>query len=183
MRISFTKLGSEQCEKCEKFELNKNAHDHEVNIKELQATLDGEPDSIPVNETVCDKCREYLHHRKVAETTRRLYQADANMEIQSGTSVRSVDLQKVIMLPRMPGNKTAVFTKRIVAFHETFAAVGVREKKKKKKNNISVIWHEGIAGRKQEEITSAFVKALKHERDQKHIIYWLDNCAAQNKNW
>ena len=34
-----------------------------------------------------------------------------------------------------------------------------------------------------EEITAAFVKAIRHERDKRHIIYWLDNCAAQNKNW
>ena len=51
------------------------------------------------------------------------------------------------------------------------------------KHNISVVWHEGLAGRKQEEITSTFVKTLEHERDVKHVTFWLDNCAAQNKNW
>lgn len=48
----------------------------------------------------------------------------------SDTSVRSVDLQKVIMLPRMPGVKTAVFTWRIVACHEIFASVGKKADKK-----------------------------------------------------
>lgn len=81
----------------------------------------------------------------------------------------------------MPGNKMALFTKRIIAFHGTFAAVG--KKSKAKKPTISVVWHEGVTGRKQEDITSAFVKALKKEKNMRHIIYWLDNCAAQNKNW
>ena len=81
----------------------------------------------------------------------------------------------------MPGNKIAIFTRRIIAFHETFSPLGKSNPKKKK--TISIVWHEGIAGRKAEEITSAFVNALHKERDMHHIILWLDNCSAQNKNW
>lgn len=55
--------------------------------------------------------------------------------------------------------------------------------KTNKKKNISVVWHEGVAGRSAKEITSAYVVALEKERDCKHIIYWVDNCSAQNKNW
>lgn len=47
---------------------------------------------------------------------------------------------------------------------------------------LYVVWHEGIAGRKAEEVAAAFIKALKAERDCKHIVLWLDNCSAQNKN-
>ena len=83
----------------------------------------------------------------------------------------------------MPGNRTAIFAKRIIGFHETFATVGKKSQKKTKKKTLSVVWHEGIAGRKAEEITSAYVTALKRERDVKHVIYWMDNCTAQNKNW
>jgi len=25
--------------------------------------------------------------------------------------------------------------------------------------------------------------AIERERDMKHIIYWMDNCSGQNKNW
>ena len=46
-----------------------------------------------------------------------------------------------------------------------------------------MIWHEAIAGRGAAEITSTFVKAIKTERDAQHLIYWMDNCSAQNKNW
>jgi len=38
------------------------------------------------------------------------YRSDAEKDWPDDTSVRSVDLQKVIMLSRMPGVKSAVFT-------------------------------------------------------------------------
>ena len=64
------------------------------------------------------------------------------------------------MLPRMPRNKTAILTMRIVAFHEIFDTVGKKAKGKGKENNTSVVWHEGIAGGSSEEIASAFVSKL-----------------------
>ena len=86
-----------------------------------------------------------------------------------------------MLIPRMPGCKTAAFTSRVVAFNETFALMGKRCKASKK--HLVLTWHEAIAGRKAEEIAAAYLRALKYDRNVKHIIYWLDNCAAQNKNW
>ena len=79
------------------------------------------------------------------------------MQTRTGlmTRVRSVDLQKVIMLPRMPGVKSAVFTRQISTYHETFASVG---KKQNKRKTISVVWHQGIAGRNAKEIKSAYAE-------------------------
>ena len=123
-------------------------------------------------------------HITKAMDARKLYREDVENKWPDDVSARSVDLQKVIMLPRMPRVKAPVFTKRIIGFHETFASLGTSKKSKKSKlRNISVLWHEGVAGRKMQEICTAFVKAIKHERDKRHIIYWLDNCAGQNKNW
>ena len=181
LNISFTKLGEEQCEVCEEFDTNILTHDHNVNFDKLKADIIDLVEN-DYNETVpCQICQDFIIHKKKAIQSRNEYKIDSEKDLED-TIVRSVDLQKVIMLPRKPGNKTAIFTKRIIAFHKTFAAVG-RSRQKKKKNNIAVIWHEAIAGRKQEEITSCFVKVLQKERDEKHVIYWLDNCAAQNKNW
>mgnify|MGYP001795745674 CR=1 FL=1 len=84
------------------------------------------------------------------------------------------------MLPAMPGIKTVCFTRRIIAFHETFAPIGVY---KKCVNTISCLWNEAVAGRKAEEVASKFIQALKRDRDYKHIIYYVDNCIAQNENW
>ncbi|XDV29395.1 hypothetical protein PO909_032529 [Leuciscus waleckii] len=158
--ISFTKLGEEECEECLLHEQHKHACDDDV--------ID------------CLQCERWRKHKNSALQGRLAYQADTEKDWQGDTSVRSVDLQKVIMLPRMPGVKTAIFTRRIVAYHETFASVG---KKGNKKHTISVVWHEGMAGRSAQEIASAYVMALEKERDVRHSIYWVDNCASQNKNW
>jgi hypothetical protein len=48
---------------------------------------------------------------------------------------------------------------------------------------MAVIWHEGFAGRKKEDIISAFHSFFLNQRDAEHIVLWLDNCAGQNKNW
>ena len=42
---------------------------------------------------------------------------------------------------------------------------------------------EGISGRGADDITSTYEIALLHERDVDHVVYWADNCSAQNKNW
>ncbi len=160
--ISFTKLGEEECECC----LLQDQH--------VRADHQGEAAEN------CPQCERWHKHQTEAAETRLHYRSDADKDWPGDTSVRSVDLQKVIMLPRMPGVKSAVFTRRISTYHETFASVG---KKQNKRKTISVVWHEGIAGRNAKEITSAYAAALEKERDIRHVIYWVDNCSAQNKNW
>lgn len=184
--ISFTKLGSEQCEVCEEFYANLALHDHEPE----ESTDDPEGDETErltskqnKESESCDRCQVWRQHKTRADRARLQYKHDAQQDLKQNTSVRSVDLQKVIMLPRMPAFKTTLFTKRIIAYHETFATVGTRNKAASKKKNIAITWHEGTAGRKAEEVTAAFEKALAQERDAEHVIYWLDNCSGQNKNW
>lgn len=169
--ISFAKLGEEECEKCVKQEEHLK-DEHGITLKTRQ-----EMTSV----TGCNgQCKMYALHKIRYQLGRTKYRSDAKKDWGRESLALSVDLQKVIMLPRMPGNKTAVFTKRIVAYHETFSPLG---SKADKKNTVSVIWHEGIAKRNAEEITSAFVCAFQKERDIMHFIVWLDNCTAQNKNW
>ena len=64
------------------------------------------------------------NNRKEQNLAEPMYHEDAKNDRGVDWSVCSVDLQKVIMLPRMPGNKTAIIIKRIVAYHETFAPLG-----------------------------------------------------------
>ena len=104
--ISYAKLGEEQCEHCLL---------HDVHTKaEHQATAnlgDNNPDQD------CPICQKWEDHKLRVGRGRHHYKADAAKEQTDDLSIRSVDLQKVIMLPRMPGVKTAVFTKRISIFH------------------------------------------------------------------
>ena len=167
MNISFIKLGEEECEICLR--------------RQIQC-----PNGAKQNEgqlCTCEVCAHYKIHIESANRARERYKADA-VKDGNETSVKSVDLQKVIMLPRLPGNKTAIFTKRITTYHETFASVGKGKRNSKgKSKTISVVWHEGISGRSASDITSCFYMFLKQERDAKDIILWLDNYSSQNKNW
>lgn len=100
MKISFAKLGEEECEVC-------------INYKESNHTSCTDD---------CIGCKDYARHKELVLQARTSYKEDGN--VVDGTKVRSVDLRKVIMLPRMPGVKAAVFTKHIIAFNQTFCPIG-----------------------------------------------------------
>lgn len=124
--ISFIKLGEEECENCLRQDVHVRAeHQNETSIQE------------------CHSCQKWGEHKRRAERGRHHYRLDAEREELIDLSFRSVDLQKVIMLPRKP-------TKRISAFHETFASVG--KNSSSKKHSLSVImarrhcWKEGRGG-------------------------------------
>lgn len=85
------------------------------------------------------------------------------------------------MLPRAESFKEILFIPRIVAFNESFVPLG--KSKLPNKIPIAIIWHEGITGRSKEDIISTFFAFFIHKRDDVEITIWLDNCAAQNKNW
>ena len=58
------------------------------------------------------------------------------------------------------------------------------KKKVTEKKALGVLWHEGISGRNDEDVSSAFVKAISsHFRDFSEVVMWLDNCGGQNKCW
>lgn len=86
-KISFAKLGEEECEIC-------LVHaEHEKTHTEKQD---------------CPECQSWRNHKQSALQSRLSYKEDEETSWPDNTSVRSVDLQKVIMLPRMPGVKSSV---------------------------------------------------------------------------
>lgn len=110
-----------------------------------------------------------------------LYQKHCEESISNAeTAFYSADLQKVIMLPWMPAYKTVQFTRRIIVFNESFIPL---QSTKGLNRPFAVLWNENVAGRKKENLVSAFHKFFLFCRDKKHIVVWLDNCTAQNKNW
>jgi len=164
LNISFCKLGEEECEFC----LINASH----KCQSTDATVNNN-----LNEISCRECQLIREHKSSVDTVRKLYTKDKERPWSSDYSFRSVDLQKVLMMPRLPGVKTAVFTRRLVVFHETFVPL------KSLDNSVSVLWHEAISGRNAEDIASTFICAMKQEPDVSHFILWMDNCSAQNKNW
>lgn len=161
MNISFAQLGQEQCEQCSRY-------DHG-----LHDLRDGK-----CSET-CGVCAEKVNHLQLAKEAHDEYKTDGMLAVDNN-AVRSVDLQKVIMLPRLPGFKSACFTRRLVTFHHTFAPIGSYTTSCK---TLSVAWHEAVSGRKCEDIASSFRMALENDRSKEDVVYFMDNCAGQNKNY
>lgn len=106
------------------------------------------------------------------------YKRDSNIIETETTRYYSMDLQKVILSSNMPHIKFSYFVSRLVVFNETFATIS----KSSSYNSHCVLWHEAINGRKAENLTDAIVRIIDIERDVTKIVFWSDNCCAQNKN-
>ena len=170
MNISFAKLGEERCEKC--MEHQEHVKDVHSNVKNVE-TDDGES----IYPEICTICIEYNHHIDNANSTGNEYKKDK--EGDPDKAYYSVDMQKVMMLPRLPGVKTAIFTKRMVCFHETFAPLGSFTSDNRP---IGIIWNEAISGRSAGDVASAFNCFLTVKCDVKHFVLWANNCGVQSKN-
>ena len=101
--------------------------------------------------------------------------------LPSNTSFLSVDLQKVKMLPEIPGIKSAVFTGRIACYNDTFSPLG----KGNGSNSRALLRYQGMQNRNDEDITSAYLKLINEEEYHKrpNFVLWMDNCSSQNKHW
>lgn len=160
--VSFAKLGNEECELCESYHMHNPEHTAES-----------------LNED-CEKCCSWKDHIEKAIESRKRYTLNKeNYNEDLDHLCVSVDLQKVIMLPRMEMFKKAIFSHRLIVYNESFVPVG----KIRHFVPFAVLWHEAVSGRHQEDIISAFNAFFLHHRDVKNITLWLDNCSSQNKNW
>ncbi|RUS68512.1 hypothetical protein EGW08_023726 [Elysia chlorotica] len=156
MKISMSSLGNEECEVCEKHK----QHSQNCDCEE-----------------VCN-ISDYLLHKKKYRAARAAYKKDAEENHKCAGDLKiSADLQKVLVLPKIDQFKSCVFASRLIVFNETMSELG------KGGRDTAVLWHEAIAGRKDEDISSAFHMFIKHLRDIKTLTMWLDNCSGQNKNW
>lgn len=127
----------------------------------------------------CEICVNWKRHIEHADNSRKLYRQQAQSRFTDGSVCVSVDLQKIIMLPRIDSFKRIIFVQRLTTYHESFVPLG----KNAKLPPFAVIWNESISGRNKEDIISTFYAFLLSQRDANLINFWLDNCASQNKNW
>ena len=110
-----------------------------------------------------------VKHTERDNQARSAYQAERAESDSSNETKKmffSLDLQKVRMLSEIPGVKSAVFTGRICAYNESFSPIG-----KKKGHSYAMIWHQGIAGRNDEDIFSSFYKFITN-------LHQLSRCRA-----
>nr|CAI5849452.1 unnamed protein product [Callosobruchus analis] len=162
MNISFANLGNEECFECERFNLHSKSSLHTKEDPDID----------------CNKCSLWNQHKEKYVAAREEYERDKK-ERQPEKLIVSADLQKVIMLPRAEMFKEVIFTPRVIALmNRLFLLVHSKNFKP-----LAVIWHEGVRGRKKEDLISTFYAFFLNNRNTQSITMWLDNCAAQNKNW
>ncbi|KAL1378352.1 hypothetical protein pipiens_004014 [Culex pipiens pipiens] len=164
LKIRFTKLGHELCEKCRIAEVHFKSSGHRSNHKDeqefrqtgLELNPEDQPDCVEqsedsndVDETSCKVCATWLEHRDAAIASRVQYDQD---RVISGDLVVSVDLEKVIQLPRMDRFKEVMFAKRIVALNETFAPLRGGQNGPVQ----AILWNETTSGRKAPDIMICF---------------------------
>ena len=121
----------------------------------------------------CEDCRQALEHIELITAARNMIREDAK-NIPDDTDVFTVDMQKVILIPKLT-TKEHFFTPRLIAYNETFARLSSG-------TDLCVLWHEAVSGRDAAQVASAYIKAVKSS-GKKHIKLWCDNCNSQNKNW
>ena len=69
----------------------------------------------------------------------------------------------------------------LTTYHLTFAPLGGKTHSKEKPTGV--IWYDEISGRKDEDVTSGYIKLLKSLRDVRDVLISADNCSSQNKCW
>ncbi|CAH2000887.1 unnamed protein product [Acanthoscelides obtectus] len=128
------------------------------------------------NPAACETCIKHNVHKTHYTSTRRAYKEDKDRDWQRGIEIYTVDLQKVLLLPKMT-TKESFFIPRLVTFNETFAPLN-------KDDNKCYVWHEATRGRNAPDIASTFYHVIKNSNPNvMSFIFWMDNCSAQNKNW
>ena len=117
MNISFAVLDAEECETCKK-------HPEHMD------------DRSTAENCGCERCQHHSEHIRRRDEARAAYKMDAGRTPDDQEVITSVDLQKVMMLPCLPGVKLCAFTRRIVVLNETFAGLGTS------RNNAAVVWND-----------------------------------------
>lgn len=146
-----------------------------ISFKESQSEICGYCLEMDINNNE-ENSKNKAEHLNKAEHARKQYNLDALIKDDGDTKVYSADMQKVVLLPRMPKVKESFFVPRLIVFNETFAAM------QKTSNHFCILWTEAVADRRAENVSSAFINFFQKLRDHRNIILWLDNCGGQNKN-
>lgn len=160
--IGFDRPSQDDCPLCEE----KKHHEKEI-IGNITHSRDD-----------CESCILYQEHKLKYIRARKAYKADKEHIWPQNVNIFTVDMQKVLIIPKMK-TKNSYFVSRLVVFNETFAPLHQHDTA-----NICVLWHEAITGRTAADVASTFFNILQNsKREVMTFIFWADNCCAQNKNW
>lgn len=91
------------------------------------------------------------------------------MQNNTGTLIFAVDLEKVLMLPRMEEFKTVMFCPRLIVFYQSFVPISDKHVHELGLT-FAALWHEATSAvnRKKEDIVSRFRAFFMQNRDLAH---------------
>ena len=78
----------------------------------------------------CETCilltgpAQLAEHKRLAERAREEYRTDKQRQLGEDEALYTLDMQKIVCLPRLLQYKQLVFCKRLAVFHHTLAPVG-----------------------------------------------------------
>lgn len=124
-----------------------------------------------------DMQKEYEYHIKNKIIARELKNSDKNAAISDKSlCVACFDLQKVLPTPQSHVSDF-YYKSKYSTLNFTIYDIGNNE-------GYCYVWHEQIARRGSNEISSCLWKFIKAQVDQgiKKIIFYSDNCSGQNRN-
>lgn len=120
------------------------------------------------------------HIRNATQARDAMYAAIREAKELPDRIVMTVDMQKVICMPKLD-TKDYFFSRKLVLFNETFAPPAELAVQSKTK---LIMWHEAEAGRKAYNIANAYLTFLKDDAAEAATVTFVtDNCNSQNKNW
>ncbi|CAH1104281.1 unnamed protein product [Psylliodes chrysocephalus] len=182
LNISFAQPGQDECGTCSKFKQHKEEYNISDTLDVHHSTAEQSDCSTAqgaehdIEHSSCDSCKSFKLHHERYTVAREEYTQDKSKEWPSNTNIYTVDMQKVLIIPKM-AEKNSFFVSRLVAFNETFSPLH-------KAKNICVMWHEAITGRNAADVASTFFWVIKNsDACVNEFIFWSDNCSALNKNW
>lgn len=98
--------------------------------------------------TDCQVCKKYDNHHERCNLAREAYSKDKDQDWGSEYNVYTVNMQKVLIIPKMP-IKNSFFVSRVVVFNETFAPLHQGD-------NKCLLWHEAIRVQNVTDVASTF---------------------------
>lgn len=119
----------------------------------------------------------YEKHIKRKDEARKEKTKDKQSAAEENTCVYTVDLQAVLVCPRLLAS--AIYYKTKLKVHNlTFYNM-------KNKDVTCYLWHESSGGLESDVFTSIMVKFLKNEiqtHQPSRVVLWSDGCCYQNRN-
>jgi len=158
--LKFKKPKKDTCNKCDNFYIQLEAHKDQPEEYKKVVVLRDE------HQGLAKYARDMLKDERQAAK-------DQNSRCQ----VITFDLQSVLPTPRLTSN--VVYYKRQLSVYN----LGIHDCKEEK--GIMFVWHEGLASRGSQEISSCLHKFVHSDycnHDKTELIAWSDSCGGQNRN-